>query len=151
MAENFYSVPEGAKYVENKDLGEKLIPRAFHSKYTGYTVNETPNGHGTLTVAGGEIYEGNFKDGKKEGEFKVTLTNGKEKIIYYKDGNFIAEELYKNPLTSKMEIYKQAASDRLGNLKYKVERLTRRHGGKRTKKSKKELRKKRKTMKKRRG
>jgi len=48
---------EGIESEDNKDIG----------KYEGYVENGVPNGQGTFTTKNGDKYEGEWKNGKKQG------------------------------------------------------------------------------------
>lgn len=79
----FRDVPAGATYIENMEIKDENFPKT----YTGYLVNGKPNGHGKMTYPMGDrvhermvTYEGNFKKGKKDGEFTIS-EQGKDDVI----------------------------------------------------------------------
>ena len=44
--------------------------------YKGYVLGDIPNGNGKMTYAGGDTYDGQWKDGKKHGDGKYSWSNG---------------------------------------------------------------------------
>jgi hypothetical protein len=47
-------------------------------KYNGKLVNGAPHGMGKLTWPNGDVYDGNFKFGKRNGQGKRINTDGSE-------------------------------------------------------------------------
>lgn len=94
----FRDVPANATTVKNKVIksGDN-----YNKTYTGYLVNGLPNGHGTMTYPWGNFeheskvtYEGNFKDGIKNGDFTVS-EEGKP-VVYETYINDMDQRVYKN-------------------------------------------------------
>ena len=92
--------------VETYAIGEKSIQKAYYSnKKLAYTregrlvegYNLLPNGKHTEYYKNGQIkVQGSYKEGKRNGEFKAFLKNGKSAgSVIYKDGKIIKSTLVK--------------------------------------------------------
>ena len=92
--------------VETYAIGEKSIQKAYYSnKKLAYTregklienYNLLPNGKHTEYYKNGQIkVQGSYKEGKRDGEFKAFLKNGKSAgSVIYKDGKIIKSALVK--------------------------------------------------------
>ena len=92
--------------VETYAIGEKSIQKAYYSnKKLAYTregrlvegYNLLPNGKNTEYYKNGQIkVQGSYKEGKRNGEFKAFLKNGKSAgSVIYKDGKIIKSTLVK--------------------------------------------------------
>ena len=92
--------------LETYAIGEKCIQKAYYSnKKLAYTregklvegYNLLPNGKYTEYYKNGKIkVQGSYKEGKRDGEFKAFLKNGKSAgFIIYKDGKIIKSTLVK--------------------------------------------------------
>ena len=92
--------------VETYAIGEKSIQKAYYSnKKLAYTregrlvegYNLLPNGKHTEYYKNGQIkVQGSYKEGKRNGEFKAFLKNGKSAgSVFYKDGKIIKSTLVK--------------------------------------------------------
>ena len=92
--------------VETYAIGEKSIQKAYYSnKKLAYTregrlvegYNLLPNGKHTEYYKNGQVkVQGSYKEGKRDGEFKAFLKNGKSAgFIIYKDGKIIKSTLVK--------------------------------------------------------
>ncbi|WP_339121431.1 toxin-antitoxin system YwqK family antitoxin [Fusobacterium nucleatum] len=92
--------------VETYAIGEKCIQKAYYSnKKLAYTregklvegYNLLPNGKYTEYYKNGQIkVQGSYKEGKRDGEFKAFLRNGKSAgSVVYKDGKIIKSTLVK--------------------------------------------------------
>ena len=92
--------------VETYAIGEKSIQKAYYSnKKLAYTregklienYNLLPNGKHTEYYKNGQIkVQGSYKEGKRDGEFKAFLKNGKSAgSVIYKDGKIIKSTLVK--------------------------------------------------------
>ena len=66
------------------------------SKYEGETINEEPNGIGTLTYPGGNKYEGEWKDGEQHGRGTFTWSDGKKYTGMFKNGKPFGKGTYAN-------------------------------------------------------
>ena len=65
-------------------------------EYDGKWKNNLPNGEGKITYfkkfeqhEKGKIMEGNFKDGRWNGVFKISYSDGEVTIVKYKNGEFV--------------------------------------------------------------
>ena len=65
-------------------------------EYDGKWKNNLPNGEGKITYfkkfeqhEKGKVMEGNFKDGKWNGIFKISYSDGEVTIVKYKNGEFV--------------------------------------------------------------
>ena len=92
--------------VETYAIGEKSIQKAYYSnKKLAYTregrlvegYNLLPNGKHTEYYKNGQVkVQGSYKEGKRDGEFKAFLKNGKSAgSVLYKDGKIIKSTLVK--------------------------------------------------------
>ena len=92
--------------VETYAIGEKSIQKAYYSnKKLAYTregklvegYNLLPNGKHTEYYKNGQVkVQGSYKEGKRDGEFKAFLKNGKSAgSVIYKDGKIIKSTLVK--------------------------------------------------------
>ncbi|BEO96740.1 toxin-antitoxin system YwqK family antitoxin [Fusobacterium nucleatum] len=92
--------------VETYAIGEKSIQKAYYSnKKLAYTregklvegYNLLPNGKHTEYYKNGQVkVQGSYKEGKRDGEFKAFLKNGKSAgSVIYKDGKIIKSALVK--------------------------------------------------------
>ena len=92
--------------IETYSINEKCIQKAYYSnKKLAYTregklvegYNLLPNGKYTEYYKNGQIkVQGSYKEGKRDGEFKAFLKNGKSAgFIIYKDGKIIKSTLVK--------------------------------------------------------
>ena len=92
--------------LETYAIGEKCIQKAYYSnKKLAYTregklvedYNLLPNGKYTEYYKNGQIkVQGSYKEGKRDGEFKTFLKNGKSAgSVFYKDGKIIKSTLIK--------------------------------------------------------
>ena len=92
--------------IETYSINEKCIQKAYYSnKKLAYTregklvegYNLLPNGKYTEYYKNGEIkVQGSYKEGKRDGEFKAFLKNGKSAgSVIYKDGKIIKSTLVK--------------------------------------------------------
>ena len=92
--------------IETYAIGEKSIQKAYYSnKKLAYTregkldedYNFFTNGKYTEYYKNGQIkVQGSYKEGKRDGEFKVFLKNGKSAgSVFYKDGKIIKSTLVK--------------------------------------------------------
>ena len=92
--------------VETYAIGEKSIQKAYYSNkklayiregrlVEGY--NLLPNGKHTEYYKNGQVkVQGSYKEGKRDGEFKAFLKNGKSAgSVIYKDGKIIKSTLIK--------------------------------------------------------
>ena len=92
--------------VETYAIGEKSIQKAYYSNkklayiregrlVEGY--NLLPNGKHTEYYKNGQVkVQGSYKEGKRDGEFKAFLKNGKSAgSVIYKDGKIIKSTLVK--------------------------------------------------------
>eukprot|EP01032_Pedospumella_encystans_P039212 gene39212-biopygen17190 len=81
-----------AESREGGRLGDKLHKkRAFlnsHSADSEFRKGEIWNGRGMLTLKSGDIYEGEFKDGKMHGQGKLTHPDGNAREGEFKEGKF---------------------------------------------------------------
>ena len=59
---------------------------SIHPKYEGETINEEPNGIGTLTYPGGHNYEGEWKNGEQYGKGTFTWSDGRKYSGMFKNG-----------------------------------------------------------------
>ena len=92
--------------LETYAIGEKCIQKAYYSnKKLAYTregklvegYNLLPNGKYTEYYKNGQMkVQGSYKEGKRDGEFKAFLKNGKSAgSVIYKDGKIIKSTLVK--------------------------------------------------------
>jgi len=92
--------------IETYSINEKCIQKAYYSnKKLAYTregklvegYNLLPNGKYTEYYKNGQIkVQGSYKEGKRDGEFKAFLKNGKSAgSVFYKDGKIIKSTLVK--------------------------------------------------------
>ena len=92
--------------LETYAIGEKSIQKAYYSnKKLAYTregrlvegYNLLPNGKHTEYYKNGQVkVQGSYKEGKRDGEFKAFLKNGKSAgSVIYKDGKIIKSTLVK--------------------------------------------------------
>ncbi len=65
-------------------------------KYEGETINEEPNGIGTLIYPGGHKYEGNWKDGEQYGRGIFTWSDGRKYTGIFRDGKPYGQGTYTN-------------------------------------------------------
>ena len=90
--------------IETYSINEKCIQKAYYSnKKLAYTregklvegYNLLPNGKYTEYYKNGQIkVQGSYKEGKRDGEFKAFLKNGKSAgSVFYKDGKIIKSTL----------------------------------------------------------
>lgn len=61
------------------------------TKYSGATLNGRPHGYGKMVYGDGKIYEGNFVDGLRDGQGKLTMPSGEYFVgLFFRDS--ITEE-----------------------------------------------------------
>ena len=65
-------------------------------KYEGETINEEPNGIGTLIYPGGHKYEGDWKDGEQYGRGIFTWSDGRKYKGMFRDGKPYGQGTYTN-------------------------------------------------------
>lgn len=67
---------ESEFWKENTINASAKITYADGNKYEGDVVNMIPNGQGVMNMANGDKYTGRFVNGKAEGDFRLTTTQG---------------------------------------------------------------------------
>lgn len=63
-----------------------------NAKYTGYMKNDKPNGRGKLLMASGNVAEGNFVNGNREGDFLITFTDGSTDVQKFRNDKFVSSQ-----------------------------------------------------------
>jgi hypothetical protein len=85
------------KCVGDCQNGKGTLILADGGKYTGDFIKGTAEGKGVFDYTNGEKYTGDWKNGKREGKGTYTWTDGAKYVGQFKDDNFNGKGSYKNP------------------------------------------------------
>lgn len=88
------AVPTSAKDPSDKSAQQAEFKRVEYDGgdvYEGYFLSGKKNGHGKYIWANGDVFDGNWVDGKRQGRFVWYFTNSKggRYINFYEDGKWI--------------------------------------------------------------